>query len=540
MNSVRTSIIALFVCVLSATVTASSAAAQELIKPAPDMPAYTLGSIQQGKDQFGKPSVTISYQRNVPHAGFVKLSGRTADGPLDIMGGQTVLREQSGTIQLSSIFGQGKLDAEIYFETSGTFAEQVPYNCLISNVVRVGNPPGPSTTARDWNEKEKAAYQRDLLGRRPPSSPPAGYQMATQNSQLVPGMPAKIGFYGEWKDAEILTNSIRVTVKVADSQNLRLLSRDGWIAISPDTIKKAQSNPSSFKPSVNVLPDTTSVIPAGYTVVTADMKLIPGVPVRAIWLNKVVDATVRSIDGSQLLIHFDGQNRAFDKSVPCSEILIATDVLPKLGLPDAKETFAKRLPTLTDSEKEMERFEAETDRQMNAAMEQGRKDAERIRQQIAADMAAAAKGTSKLPLHQENAMVTLRVPKEAEPLPLNLKLRKGTKLAACWGPQWTPLTVIEDCEEEHVPLRWDTQNRESSIHRSQLIIRKQDLKQLKQELAKSTSRSWKDASGKFTIEAVFVSKAASTITLKKEDGKEVTLPIAKLSKEDQSWIKENL
>lgn len=151
-----------------------------------------------------------------------------------------------------------------------------------------------------WNEKEKAAYQRDLLGRRPPSSAPAGYQMATQNSQLVPGMPAKIGFYGEWKDAEILTNSVRDTVKVADSQNLRLLSRDGWIAISPDTIKKAQSNPGSFEPSVHVLPDTTSVIPAGYTVVTADMKLIPGVPVRAIWLNKVVDAIVRSIDGSQL------------------------------------------------------------------------------------------------------------------------------------------------------------------------------------------------------------------------------------------------
>jgi hypothetical protein len=136
MNSFRTSVISLFICVFSAAVTASRAEAQDLIKPAPDMPAYTLGSIQQGKDQFGKPSVTISYQRNVPNAGFVKLSGRTADGPLDIMGGQTVLREQSGTIQLSSIFGQGKLDAEIYFETSGTFAEQVPYNCLISNVVR--------------------------------------------------------------------------------------------------------------------------------------------------------------------------------------------------------------------------------------------------------------------------------------------------------------------------------------------------------------------------------------------------------------------
>ena len=539
MSSIRTSIIALF-CVFLAPATPSSVTAQELIKPAPDMPVYTLGSIQQGKDQFGKPSVTISYQRNVPNAGAVKLAGRTADGPLDIMGGQTVLQEQSGTIQLSSIFGQGKLDAEIYLVTSGMFAEQVPFNCLISNVVRVGNPSGPSTAARDWNAKEKAAYQRDLLGRKPPASPPAGYQLATQNSQLVPGMPAKVGFYGEWKDAEILTNSMRITVKLAGSEDLRLLSRDGWIAISPDSIQKVQSSPGSFKPSVNVLPGTTSMIPAGYTVVTADMKLLPGVPVRATWLNKLVDATVRSIDGSQIMIHFDGQNRAFDKPMPRSEILIATDVLPKLELPGAEETFAKRLPTLTDSEKEMERFEAESNRQMNEAMEQGRKEAERIRQQIAADMAAAAKGPPKLPLLEENAMVTLRVPKEAEPLPLTLKLPNGTKLAACWGPQWTPLTVIEDCEEERVPVRWDTQNRESSIHRSQLIIRKQDLKQLKVELAKSTSRPWKDASGKFTIEAVFVSKAASTITLKKEDGKEVTLPIAKLSKEDQAWIKENL
>ena len=514
--------------------------AQDLIKPAPDMPVYTLGSIQQTKDQFGKPTVSISYQRNTPNPGFVKLSGRTADGPLDILGGQTVLNEQSGTIQLSSLFGQGKIEAEIYLVTSGSFAEQVPFTCLVSNVVTVGNLAGPATTARDWNAKEKAAYQRDLLGRTPPKTPPAGYQLVTPSTQLIPGMPAKIGFYGEWKDAELLTDSTRVTARLSDSQDLRLLTRNGWIAISSDVLKKAQTDPTSFKPSVKVIPETTSVIPAGYTVVTADMKLTPGVPVRATWLNKLVDATVRSIDGSQLMIHFDGQNRAFDKSFPRSEILIATEVLPKLELPDAKETFAKRLPALTDSEKEMERFDAEAERQMNEAMEQGRKESERIRQQIAANMAAAANGPPKLPLLQENAMVTLRVPKEAEPLPLTIKLPKGTKLAACWGPQWTSLTVIEDCEEERVPVRWDTQNRESSIHRSQLIIRKQDLKQLKQELAKSTSRTWKDASGKFTIEAVFVSKAASTITLKKDDGKEVTLPLTKLSKEDQAWIKENL
>jgi hypothetical protein len=73
-----------------------------------------------------------------------------------------------------------------------------------------------------------------------------------------------------------------------------------------------------------------------------------------------------------------------------------------------------------------------------------------------------------------------------------------------------------------------------------LIIRKADLKSLKQTVAKATSRTWKDTTGKFSIEATFVSKNATSITLKKTDGKEVTLPIAKLSKEDQAWIKESL
>ena len=514
--------------------------AQDLIKAAPDMPTYTLGAIQQGKDQFGKEGITISYQCSTPHAGLVKIAGRTVDGPLEIMGGQTLLNEQTGTLQLSSIFGQGKLDAEIYLVSTGSFAGQVQYTCLISNVVRVGNLPGEATTARDWNAQEKAAYQRDLLGRKPPQTLPPGYQLANANSQLAPGMPAKIGFYGEWKDAEVLTNSRRVTVRLAESQSLLLLSRDGWIAISPDDLKKAQANLGSFKPSISVIPETTSVIPDGYAIVSSDMNLYPGVPVRATWLNQLVDATVKSIDGNQLIIHFDGQNRAFDKSMPRAEILIAMDVLPKLALPDAKETFAKRMPILSDEEKEMDRFEAESRKQMNEAIEQGRKESERIRKEIEARMAETAKGQPKNPLLQENAMVNNRVPKEAEFVPLSIKLPQGTQLAACWGPQWTPLTVIEDCEDERVPVRWNTQNRESSIHRSQLIIRKADLKSLKQTVAKATSRTWKDTTGKFSIEATFVSKNATSITLKKTDGKEVTLPIAKLSKEDQAWIKESL
>lgn len=38
--------------------TSMQLAAQDLIKAAPDMPTYTLGAIQQGKDQFGKEDLT--------------------------------------------------------------------------------------------------------------------------------------------------------------------------------------------------------------------------------------------------------------------------------------------------------------------------------------------------------------------------------------------------------------------------------------------------------------------------------------------------
>lgn len=46
-------------------------------------------------------------------------------------------------------------------------------------------------------------------------------------------------------------------------------------------------------------------------------------------------------------------------------------------------------------------------------------------------------------------------------------------------------------------------------------------------------RTWKDATGKFTVEAEFISLNGDAITLKRKDGKEVTVPLSRLSKEDQ-------
>ncbi|MBM4076151.1 MAG: hypothetical protein FJ267_10940 [Planctomycetes bacterium] len=254
-----------------------------------------------------------------------------------------------------------------------------------------------------------------------------------------------------------------------------------------------------------------------------------------------------SIEGSKLLVHIDNLDFAFDQKMERGSVLIAKEVLPKLSEPNAKENFAKRIPKMSS----MEEKQAELRAKIDAEFERGQRDSENFQKKLEADIARQNEemdkrmkeglaGSGNLPLHLQPAPVTLRVPKEAEPVPAKLRLPKGTKLAACWGPQWSPLTVLEDTEEDDVPIHWDQLGHDAKINRSQLIIRKIDLKTVKLEAAKSTPRTWRDATGKFSIEATLVMTTATSVTLRKTDGKEVTLERVKLSKEDIQWIKENL
>ena len=50
-------------------------------------------------------------------------------------------------------------------------------------------------------------------------------------------------------------------------------------------------------------------------------------------------------------------------------------------------------------------------------------------------------------------------------------------------------------------------------------------------------RTWEDTSGKFRVDAVLVSVDNDRVTLKKKDGKQVTLAVSKLSDEDQEYLK---
>ena len=53
---------------------------------------------------------------------------------------------------------------------------------------------------------------------------------------------------------------------------------------------------------------------------------------------------------------------------------------------------------------------------------------------------------------------------------------------------------------------------------------------------KKNVRAWTDVSGQHEIEAVYVSRTEKEITLRTEAGREIKMPIKKLSKKDQSLL----
>jgi hypothetical protein len=516
--------------------------AQDLIQPAPDMPTYTLGSINQGTDAFGRPAITVDYKRTKEGIGVVMLSGCTSDGPLKIMG-SGVLLEESGKLQLSDLFvGTKGLDGELYLVVSGSFAEECEFACLVSNVARIGNPATATATAREWNTRESTSYQKELVGRKPPLGVPDGYQLVRASTKLIAGMPVKVGRYGKWVDAEALTSEAAVTVKISGGSNLRILTRDGWIAVDPTVLQKGTASTSSFKPSVKLIPGTTTVLPEGFVVVTEAMKLVPGTPVRAIWFNQLLDATVISVDGKLVLTHCDSKPSSFDKTCPLVEVVIAETTIEELANPDATERFKDRVPKRSSIDEEMDKRRREIEEDSKRIQAMVDRNIEDARHGMASSRNPA--GLGGLPTHPlalQNNPIEIPIPREAELLPLDFPIPRGTKLAVCWARRWNYVTVLKDNTDDEVPIHWDdrTSDFDGIIHRTQLIIRKSDLKKLRIKATRSEKRVWTDSTGKHTVEATLSSRTSTQITIRKEDGKEVTLSIDKLSAADQKWLREN-
>ena len=57
-----------------------------------------------------------------------------------------------------------------------------------------------------------------------------------------------------------------------------------------------------------------------------------------------------------------------------------------------------------------------------------------------------------------------------------------------------------------------------------------------QDAAKPSLRTWKDSTGQFSVEAVFVRVSGDQVVLQRKDKTEISVPLAKLSEADRKYV----
>lgn len=112
-------------------------------------------------------------------------------------------------------------------------------------------------------------------------------------------------------------------------------------------------------------------------------------------------------------------------------------------------------------------------------------------------------------------------------------LRPGMKLGAVWARKWNDVTVDVVHDDGTVEVSWDGWGTHYRMVREDLAIAKTDA-----QPPDTVPRVWTDASGKFSIAATYVDSKAGYVLLKKKDGKEVSILIEKLSREDRELIRQ--
>ena len=127
--------------------------------------------------------------------------------------------------------------------------------------------------------------------------------------------------------------------------------------------------------------------------------------------------------------------------------------------------------------------------------------------------------------------------------PDDVTLPTGTPLQACYARKWNPITHLSHNKDGTLTIRWDDYGPtfDCSMARNQLIIKKSLLKKVPSESSSTSSpaqemRTWHRSTGRFNVKAKLVEKTSTHVTLLTETGKEVTLPLAKLSQQDQDFL----
>jgi hypothetical protein len=487
----------------------------DFLTPPEEAPAFQLSNIRRESDNFGRPVVAIDYQRTKNGKGGASLSGRTKTGIVSF--GLSIPSEDRGTLRLASMFSLGDVlgEMEFFIVANRTWAEDTSVTFLLSNPVSLANVGNP-ITARPWNDKEKAAHAKHLLGLKPPETIPPKYESIDATTRLVPGLPVAAAYYGEWVEAEVIEYSQpgRIVVKLLEKDRIRRLQDHQWVVVEASILQRMRTTPNEFKASVRILANSLLAIPADAVPLEGSVKLVPGTPLLLDENNQWMDVFMVEDQSDKLLIHYKGWESKWDRSFPRSKLVVRQDVLTKLGQPDAAPKFASNLSIA----------------EAKNSFEDGK-----------GSVGAGKPGKKRL----QNYPINSKLLRGTEIVPADIFLPAGTKLAACWGTKWYIVSVIEDNQDGTIAIRWKDFPSEAwdcSLRRDQLIVETVTLKKLRATAAKAKPvsndqfRTWKDASGKFSVEANYLRREEGDVFLTTKDGKELRVPISKLSKGDQEFL----
>jgi hypothetical protein len=484
----------------------------------PTAPAYRLSNFRIEDNRFGQAEMVIDYVRTSQGVGVVQIAGKTKNGDLHVMG-FPLYGEQSGEIRLSKMFrfGDGKYDVEIYLVAGAHWVGKSYGQCMVSNAVRLGNP-GPVTKARAWTADEQAAFDKQQLYDKPPAEPLSGVLPATNGTKLVPGMPVKAGYYGEWVDAEVvsLLERNRVGLKFSDETSLIIRPRVDWIAVDPKVAEQVESAPGQFKPSMRVLAEGKVALPDGVIALPDDVALYVGTPILYERGGRWKNAFILNVDEKTIRVRYDDLSSAFDADKPRAQFAINKETLEQLKNPKVAGQFSA-----------------------NISAGGGANGSPFPSAPVKGGLAGPA------PKRRKDYRVDIPVPQGAQLVPADLKLTKGTPVAGCWANKWNPVTVLSENSDGTVNVHWNDYSDawDCSMVRNQLIIEDKTVRKLQQTTSAATNgvkgalRTWSDASGGHKVEARFVNKTATDVTIVTDAGREITLPIEKLSNEDQAFLK---
>jgi hypothetical protein len=358
---------------------------------------------------------------------------------------------------------------------------------------------GQITLAREWNEQEREAFEKWEKSQTPPPPPPAGYVAVDADTQLIRGMPILAGWMAEWTEGEVIDvrSDGSVLVKYESATESLTTRPRNWLAVSSKILDTGRRNPESFSPSVFVLPNGRTPITADLEPLEEDVALVPGVPLRAEWAGKWSTVTTLKVyDDGRVRIHWDGWGSNWDEDRQRDSLAIAKATLAELNRPGARERFAERAKKSPST---------------------------------------AARPSSR---RLQNYPIRSPLPSTAVRVEADTPVEKGIKLACNWASRWEPVTVLEVHDDGTVRIHWDNYGSswDGDISRDCLIIEKKVLAKLQASSKSPPVRIWTDTTGKFQVEATLVSVADGTVKLRLKDGREVDVPLAKLSKSDQDAV----